>query len=154
MRMVLQRASRADVVVNGDAEHPREIGPGLVVLVGFTTGDDEKTADYLAEKLVNLRIFSDDAGDMNRSLLEVKGELLVVSQFTLYANCRKGRRPSFVEAARPEQAIPLYGHFLEKLRGLGVTFKTGEFGADMQVSLTNDGPVTIVLDSEEIMPRR
>lgn len=151
MRLVLQRVSRAAVTIEGADR--QEIGSGLMILVGFTTGDTPAMCDRLAKKAVELRIFEDDAGDMNRSLLEVGGECLIVSQFTLYANSRKGRRPSFIEAAPPAEAIPLYERFIEAVIEQGVEVKTGEFGADMKVELLNDGPVTILLDSDEIMPK-
>ena len=154
MRLVAQRVSRAGVTVNGDTADIRGIKSGLVVLAGFCGGDNAATVDYMADKLINLRIFQDENGAMNLSLLDTGGELLVVSQFTLYANCRKGRRPSFIEAAKPDTAIPLYGQFLEALRACVPVVKCGEFGADMQVELVNDGPVTIILDSDEIMPKR
>ena len=144
MRVVLQRVARARVTV---AERVTgEIGPGLLLLVGFTAADGEESLRWMAEKLVGLRIFTDDEGKMNRSLDEVGGSLLVVSQFTLYGDARKGRRPSFVDAARPEVAIPLYERFVEVLRGTGLTVETGEFGAMMQVELVNDGPVTLILE--------
>lgn len=131
----------------------REIDYGLMILVGFTSGDTPAICDRLARKSVELRIFQDDAGAMNRSLLEVGGACLIVSQFTLYANSRKGRRPSFIEAAPPAEAISLYECFIDAVREQGVEVKTGEFGADMKVELLNDGPVTILLDSDEIMPK-
>jgi len=139
----------AGVVVNGDLVDKREIGAGLVVLVGFCGEDDDKIIKFMANKLVNLRIFSDEGGFMDRSLLDDGLEILVVSQFTLYANCRHGRRPSFTEAAKPDVAILMYERFLEELCGVVPTVKSGEFGADMKVELVNDGPVTIVLDSND-----
>ena len=153
MKIVIQRVSRAGVTVNDDRSDIREIGAGILALVGFCAGDDEKVLRFMANKLVNLRIFNDEGGHMNRSLLDVGGELLVVSQFTLYANCKKGRRPSFVDAAGPDIAIPLYEHFLAELGALTPIVKSGEFGTSMQVELINDGPVTIILDSDEIMPK-
>lgn len=144
MRVVLQRVSSARVTIEGKVVG--EIDAGLVLLVGFTTGDDEDAVAWMADKVVGLRIFQDEAGKMNRSLQEVEGELLVVSQFTLYGDARRGRRPSFVQAARPEEAIPLYEAFLARLRALGPRVATGEFGAMMQVELINDGPVTLVLE--------
>lgn len=153
MRLVLQRVSSGGVRVEGGEE--RRIGPGLVVLLGVGTGDNEKTAGYMAEKTVNLRIFEDEAGNMNRSLLEVGGECLVVSNFTLYARCRKGRRPSFTDAAPPQRAEPLCEYFAQALRRAGAgKVVTGEFGAMMLVNIQNDGPVTILLDSAEIMPNK
>ena len=122
------------------------IGPGAVVLVGFTHSDGEEQLAWMADKIVGLRIFADDEDKMNRSILESGGELLVVSQFTLYGDATKGRRPSFIDAARPEQAIPLYERFLTLLRERGVTVATGEFGAMMEVELVNNGPVTIWLE--------
>ena len=154
LRIVLQRVSRAHVVVSGDMSDIRGIGAGIVALVGFCDSDDDKTLCFMANKLVNLRIFNDEGGNMNRSLLDVDGELLVVSQFTLYANSRKGRRPSFIEAAGPDIAIPLYERFIEELQSLTPAVKCGEFGADMKVELINDGPVTIILDSSEIMSKQ
>ena len=153
MKAVLQRVTCANVVVKGDDAGQRAIGRGFMVLVGFCADDDNATVEYIANKIIGMRVFEDDAGAMNLSLADSGGSLLVVSQFTLYADCRKGRRPSFIAAAKPVQAIPLYEHFLDVLRKTGTNVKSGEFGADMQVTLTNDGPVTILLDSAEIMPR-
>ncbi len=144
MRIVLQRVSRARVTVDGRVTG--EIGPGLLLLVGFTDGDGEDALAWMAEKVAGLRIFADDEGKMNRSVHDAGGGLLVVSQFTLYGDTRKGRRPSFVEAARPEVAIPLYERFLQMLRATGLPVQTGEFGAMMQVELVNDGPVTLILE--------
>lgn len=144
MRIVLQRVSRASVTIDGSVAG--EIGLGLMLLVGFTEGDDEETLRWMADKVYGLRIFADDEGKMNRSLEDVGGELLVVSQFTLYGDISRGRRPSFVRAARPEEAIPLYERFVTLLRELGPRVETGEFGAMMQVELINDGPVTLVLE--------
>jgi D-tyrosyl-tRNA(Tyr) deacylase len=146
MRAVVQRVTSARVRVDGAVIG--EIGRGLLVLLGLTHDDTEQQGDWLAEKLVGLRIFEDDAGKMNHSLDEVGGAMLVVSQFTLFGDCRKGRRPSFIEAARPEQAVPLYEAFIRSVRALGVTVATGQFGAMMQVELTNDGPVTLIVDSK------
>lgn len=144
MRVVLQRVSRARVRV---AERVvGEIGAGLLLLVGFTATDDEQTLAWMAEKVVGLRIFTDAEGKMNRSVEEVGGAILVVSQFTLYGDARKGRRPSFIEAAHPEVAIPLYERFVEMLRERGRPVETGEFGAMMEVELVNDGPVTLILE--------
>ena len=144
MRALLQRAARGEVRVGGRVIG--RIGPGAVVLVGFTHSDGEEQLAWMADKIVGLRIFADDEDKMNRSILESGGELLVVSQFTLYGDAAKGRRPSFIDAARPEQAIPLYERFLTLLRERGVTVATGEFGAMMEVELVNDGPVTIWLE--------
>ena len=145
MRALVQRAAAGSVDVAG--ERIGEIGKGLVILLGVTHSDTEKDAAFLAEKCMNLRIFEDDAGKMNRSLLDVGGEALIISQFTLYGDASHGRRPSFTEAARPEVAIPLYEKFVELCRGYGVRVATGRFGAEMLVSLRNDGPVTILAES-------
>lgn len=146
MRVLIQRVSRASVrVAGGD---PRAIGPGLMLLVGVGPGDDEALAERLAGKAARLRIFSNDAGKFDKSLLDTGGEALVVSQFTLYGDCRKGRRPDFTGAAPPELAEPLYLRFVSALRALGVAVKTGEFGAAMEVDILNDGPVTVWMDSE------
>lgn len=153
MRIAIQRVSRASVVVNG--ESISSIGPGLLVLVGAAEGDDEETARKLAVKCAEMRIFPDDEGRFNRSLIDVGGEALVVSQFTLIADVRKGRRPSFVGAAAPELAEPLVTAFAEALGDAGVATQTGRFGAKMDVELVNDGPVTVVVDSEVFeRPRR
>jgi D-tyrosyl-tRNA(Tyr) deacylase len=148
MRILLQRVSHGSVTVGG--ETVGEIGHGLVVLAGTTHSDGEPEAAKLAQKIVNLRIFEDDVGKFNRSLLDVAGEVLVVSQFTLYADARKGRRPSFTDAARPERAEPLIEYFAARLLALGVKkVATGRFGATMEVTIQNQGPVTIWLDSDE-----
>lgn len=144
MRLVLQRVSSARVRV--DDRVAGEIGEGLLLLVGFTHGDTVEQLTWMAEKVAGLRIFRDDDGKMNRSLEEIGGSALVVSQFTLYGDAQKGRRPSFVRAARPETAIPLYDRFVLELRARGVPVQTGEFGAMMQVELVNDGPVTLFLE--------
>jgi D-tyrosyl-tRNA(Tyr) deacylase len=144
MRIVLQRVSGARVTAGERVTG--EIGPGLLLLVGFTEGDGDEALAWMAEKVAGLRIFADDEGKMNRSVQDAGGGLLVVSQFTLYGDTRKGRRPSFVEAARPDVAIPLYERFLELLRATGLPVQTGEFGAMMQVELVNDGPVTLILE--------
>lgn len=144
MRIVLQRVSRARVTVEGRVTG--EIGRGLLLLAGFTDADTEETLAWMAEKVVGLRIFPDDEGKMNRSVEEADGAVLVVSQFTLYGDARKGRRPSFVDAARPEIAIPLYERFVALLRAAGRRVETGEFGAMMDVELVNDGPVTLILE--------
>ncbi|NPV91515.1 MAG: D-tyrosyl-tRNA(Tyr) deacylase [Firmicutes bacterium] len=146
MRAVIQRVSRARVLVDGGTVG--EIGPGLMVLLGVGTGDSGSDASYLADKTANLRIFEDGEGKMNRSVLETGGELLVVSQFTLYGDCRKGRRPSFTAAAAPEEADRLYLGFVEHLRGLGLRVETGTFRAHMRVEIINEGPVTMLLDSQ------
>ncbi|HXG41803.1 MAG TPA: D-aminoacyl-tRNA deacylase [Dehalococcoidia bacterium] len=148
MKAVLQRVRRASVSVGG--ETVASIGPGLLVLLGVAQGDGEADARKLARKTAELRIFADDRSKFNLSLLDVGGEALVVSQFTLLADCRKGRRPSFTDAAPPQEAAPLVECYVQALRGLGVPTQTGRFGALMQVELVNDGPVTIVLDSREL----
>ena len=144
MRVVLQRVSRARVSAAGRVTG--EIGRGLLLLVGFTGSDDEEALGWMAEKVAGLRIFADEHGKMNRSVEEVGGSMLVVSQFTLYGDARKGRRPSFGEAATPEIAIPLYERFVQLIRARGLPVQTGEFGAMMEVELVNDGPVTLVLE--------
>jgi D-tyrosyl-tRNA(Tyr) deacylase len=144
MRLVLQRVKSGRVLVAGQTI--AEIGKGVVILLGIGPGDGEQQARTLAEKIANLRIFEDEQGKMNRSLLEVGGEAIVVSQFTLYADTRKGRRPSFTDAALPDVARPLVERFAELLRGLGVLTQTGDFGAHMLVEIANDGPVTIWLE--------
>ncbi|HEY3248328.1 MAG TPA: D-aminoacyl-tRNA deacylase [bacterium] len=146
MRAVVQRVVEASVRVGG--EPVARIGRGFVVLLGVSASDAQGDADTLAEKVAHLRIVSDDAGKMNRSILDAGGEVLSVPQFTLYADTGRGRRPSFVQAAAPEQAAPLYERFNERLRGLGVPVRTGTFRAMMVVEIHNDGPVTIVLDTE------
>ena len=145
MRAVVQRVSEASVTV--DDETIGQIGHGLLVLLGIGHDDDIHDAETLASKSSELRIFTDDDGKMNRSLLESGGEMLAVSQFTLFGDCRKGRRPSFVAAAPPQHAEPLYEHFIRAVSDLGIRVATGKFGADMQVSLVNHGPVTLLLDS-------
>ena len=145
MRAVVQRVSRASVTVEGDCIG--SIGKGVVVLLGVGRDDTAVDADYLAEKVVGLRIFEDDDGKMNRCLAEVGGACLVVSQFTLLGDCRKGRRPSFVSAALPEQAEPLYQRFADGIRERRIEVATGRFRAQMDVELVNDGPVTLLLDS-------
>ncbi|MDH4351594.1 MAG: D-aminoacyl-tRNA deacylase [Gemmatimonadota bacterium] len=144
MRAVVQRVREAAVTV--DEEIVGEIGPGLLVLLGIHGSDSAGDGELMARKLVGLRIFSDNEGLMNRSVADVGGSVLLVSQFTLYGDVRKGRRPSFVEAARPEHAEPLVEHVAETIRSSGVPVKQGRFGAKMAVSLTNDGPVTIVIE--------
>lgn len=144
MRALVQRVTRAEVTVDGEVVG--RIGAGLCVLVGVTHSDDEQSAQRLAEKVWHLRIFDDDDGNMGRSVAEGTGELLVISQFTLYGDTRKGRRPSWIDAARPEQAEPLVDRFTQALRDLGATVATGRFRADMSVELVNDGPVTLMLE--------
>jgi len=148
MRCVIQRVSEASVHIDGTLKS--SIGKGLLVLVGFEVNDNSEDLTWMANKIINMRIFHDEAGLMNKSLLEVDGNLLIVSQFTLHASTKKGNRPSFIAAARPEQAIPLYESFLELCRSLsGKAIQSGTFGADMKVGLINDGPVTIVVDSKQ-----
>ena len=144
MRVVLQRVSRASVTIEG--RRVGDIAQGFLLLAGFTHSDTAQQAEWMAEKIAGLRIFSDPEGKMNLALAEVGGAVLVVSQFTLYGDSARGRRPSFIDAARPEQAIPLYERFCAELRGRGLRVETGEFGAEMQVELVNDGPVTLILE--------
>ena len=147
MKIVIQRSKEASVIVDGSVIG--EIDFGMVILLGIGPEDGEKQIQWLAEKSVNLRIYEDDEGKMNRSLLDVGGEILLISQFTLYGDCRKGRRPSFAKAAPPQLAEPLVEKFAQKLRELGVKkVATGKFGADMKVSLLNDGPVTLVIEKD------
>lgn len=146
MRAVIQRVSQAAVSIN-----EREVGRidhGLLILLGVHDTDTQKDVDYLIKKIAQMRIFEDEQGKMNLSIEDVKGALLSISQFTLFADTKKGNRPSFIAAARPETAIPLYEAFNEGLRQRGITVETGEFGADMAVALVNDGPVTIIIDSQ------
>ena len=147
MRAVIQRVIRASVTVDGRVAG--EIGAGFLLLVGVGKTDNPESASYLAEKIANLRIFADQAGKMNLSVLDIGGSALVVSQFTLYGDTRGGRRPSFIQAAPPQEANRLYEEFVKSLRSLGMTVETGVFQAHMQVELVNDGPVTILLDSEK-----
>lgn len=146
MRAVLQRVSQASVTVEG--EPVGAIGPGLLVLLGVKDGDTAADAKYLADKVANLRIFADDVGKMNLSVLDAGGAVLAVSQFTLYGDCRRGRRPDFFQAARPEAARALYEQFVSELRTLGLKVEVGRFQAHMQVALVNDGPVTMLLESD------
>ncbi len=149
MRAVLQRVTSANVEINGSIKG--KCGQGFLVLLGIKQGDTEKEADFLAGKIANLRVFSDENDKMNLSLLDIKGQALVISNFTLYADCSHGRRPNFLNAEKPDKANTLYEYFCRKLFEQGVSIEKGEFGADMKVSLLNDGPVTIILDTEEIM---
>ncbi|WP_174729957.1 D-aminoacyl-tRNA deacylase [Mesobacillus harenae] len=146
MKAVVQRSKAANVTVEGKIIG--EINKGFVVLIGITHQDTEKDAAFLADKIANLRVFEDESGKMNLSLLDTGGEILSVSQFTLYGDCRKGRRPNFMEAAKPEAAISLYEFFNSCLREKGLKVATGEFGAMMDVQLTNDGPVTLIIESK------
>lgn len=146
MKIVVQRSKNASVVVDGNLVG--SIDDGLTLLVGFTDGDTEDTIDMMINKVINLRIFDDENGVMNKSLLDVGGKILSISQFTLYADTRKGRRPSYIKALKAEYATKLYDLFNDKLRDLGIIVETGIFGADMKVTLTNDGPVTILMESE------
>ncbi|MCA9754254.1 MAG: D-tyrosyl-tRNA(Tyr) deacylase [Candidatus Eisenbacteria bacterium] len=156
MLAVVQRVARASVRVaeEGGLRTSGEIGHGLVVLLGVGHEDDEADAEWMARKCAELRIFRDDDGKMNRSVLDVGGSVLAVSQFTLFGDCAKGRRPSFIGAAPPEKADPLYQRFVEELRGRGLTVGTGVFQAMMEVDLVNDGPVTLLLDSSEQRKRK
>lgn len=146
MRALVQRVSRGSVKV--DDKVVGEIGHGLVILLGISHDDGTAEVNFVADKCVNLRIFEDEAGKMNRSLLEVGGEALIISQFTLYGDCRKGRRPGFNDAALPEHAIPLYEEFIERVDESGVKTATGIFGASMQVEIINEGPVTLLVESK------
>ncbi|WP_252502861.1 D-aminoacyl-tRNA deacylase [Sporosarcina sp. Marseille-Q4943] len=147
MKVVLQRSGNASVTVDGEVTG--SIRKGYVLLVGITHDDTEQDADYIAKKVAGLRLWEDEEGKMNRSIDEVDGEILSVSQFTLYGDVRKGRRPSFIEAARPEKAQPIWNYFNEALREQGLKVETGVFGAMMDVSLINDGPVTIIIESKK-----
>ena len=146
MRIVLQRVTAASVRIGGRVAG--QIGRGYCLLVGVRTADTAVEADWLADKVAGIRLFSDSDGKMNLALADVGGSLLVISQFTLYGDASRGRRPSFTDAARPEQAVPLYEAFIAALRGRGLPVETGEFGADIQVELHNDGPVTLILDRD------
>ena len=147
MRVVIQRVSEASVSIEGQIH--TQIQHGLLILLGIENKDDSSDAEWLSKKTANFRIFSDENGQMNKSIIDVKAEILVISQFTLHAKTKKGNRPSFIEAARPEQAIPLYENFVKRLSlDAQSQVLTGQFGANMQVSLCNDGPVTILIDSK------
>lgn len=148
MRGVVQRVKRANVSV--DNKIIGEIKSGILLLVGVEETDDEKDLEYMVDKVPNLRIFEDENGKMNKSLTDVNGSLLVISQFTLLGDARKGRRPSFTQAAAPDKAIPMYENFIRKMKEKEIVTECGEFGADMQVELVNDGPVTILLDSKKV----
>nr|WP_297173690.1 D-aminoacyl-tRNA deacylase [uncultured Agathobaculum sp.] len=148
MRALIQRVSRASVTIGGVVRG--QIGQGFLVLLGITDGDTAQDAVYLADKTVKLRVFTDENDKMNRSLSDVGGGLLIVSQFTLYGDCKKGNRPSFTAAARPDAARPLYQTFIARCRESGLPVETGEFGADMQIDLINDGPVTLWMDTAQM----
>ena len=147
MRLVIQRVTNAEVKVDGKTTG--KIGKGFLVLLGIKTGDTKQEADYLVKKLCNLSVFEDENEKMNLALKDVGGELLIVSQFTLYGDCSGGNRPSFIEAARPEVAEPLYEYFCDECKKNGINVEKGIFGADMKVNLLNDGPVTIIIESKE-----
>ncbi len=147
MRAVIQRVSEASVKINGEIKS--SIGLGFMILLGIEAEDKEEDADWLCKKIIGLRVFSDEEGLMNNDLAQANGEVLVISQFTLHASYKKGNRPSFIKAAKPDQAIPLYEYFVAQLSTVtGKEVKTGEFGADMKVALVNDGPVTIIMDTK------
>ncbi len=147
MKAVIQRVSKASVTIEG--EKAASIGSGLLILLGVINEDTQEDINWLSKKIVNLRIFGDEDGVMNKSLIDVNGEAIVVSQFTLHANVKKGNRPSYIKAAKPEIAIPLYKAFVKQMElDLGKKIKTGQFGADMKVELLNDGPVTIIIDTK------
>ncbi len=148
MRALIQRVKRASVTIN--SEVTGKINNGLLIFLGVGEDDTEKQVQYLVEKCTGLRIFTDEQDKMNLSVKDINGEILIVSQFTLFGDCKKGKRPSFVRAARPETAIPLYESFIAHCKNTGLNVQTGEFGADMQIELINDGPVTIWLDTEEM----
>ena len=147
MRVVIQRVTQANVKVDGEIRG--EVGPGLLVLMGVEDADGQEDIEWMSGKIVNLRVFDDENGVMNRSVIDTGGDILLISQFTLHASTKKGNRPSFIKAARPEQAIPLYEYFVKRLRACSeLQVETGVFGADMKVALVNDGPVTICIDSK------
>lgn len=148
MRAVVQRVLYSSVIINGVLT--AEIDRGLTVLVGIKKGDRQKDADYLMDKIINLRIFADEDGKMNRSLVEINGSVLLISQFTLYGDVKHGRRPGFSDAEDPEAAEPLFKYCLEKLKNCGVNVAAGTFGADMKITIENDGPCTILIDSEKL----
>ena len=147
MRVVIQRVKNASVEIDNKVNG--KINTGFLVLLGIASTDTKQDVDYLVKKVVNLRVFSDENDKMNLALKDINGELLVISQFTLYGNCREGNRPSFIEAAKPDVAIPLYEYFVEECKKQITVVETGVFGADMKVSLLNDGPVTIIIESKK-----
>ena len=149
MRFLIQRVNKANVEV--DKKCVGKIGKGFLVFVGITQADNKEIADVLVKKLINVKVFSDENDRMNLALKDVNGELLIVSQFTLYANCKRGNRPDFIQAAKAEQANDLYEYIVDKCKENGINVQTGIFGADMKVELLNDGPVTIILDSNDIL---
>ena len=149
MKLVIQRVIKSSVEIDGKIHG--QSNQGFMVLVGFSATDNQHIVDKMVDKMVHLRIFEDENHKMNLSLLDVNGQILSISQFTLYADCKKGRRPGFTNAAKPDIAIPLYDYFNQKIKDLNIHIETGRFGADMKVSLINDGPVTIILDSDEIL---
>ncbi|KUY14433.1 D-tyrosyl-tRNA(Tyr) deacylase [Elizabethkingia miricola] len=146
MKVVIQRVSESEVVVENQSVG--KIGKGFMLLIGIDESDEKQDADWLVQKILNLRVFGDEEGKLNLSILDIKGELLCISQFTLIADYKKGNRPSFIKAAKPDKAIPLFEYFKEEIAKSGLKTESGIFGADMKVSLTNDGPVTIVMDSK------
>ncbi|WP_028044702.1 D-aminoacyl-tRNA deacylase [Candidatus Stoquefichus massiliensis] len=148
MKVIVQRVKESSVSIDGHVKG--HIEKGYMVLVGFCEGDNQEIIDRIVDKIIHLRVFEDEQGKMNLSLKDVNGSILSISQFTLYADCRKGRRPSFITAAKPDVAIPLYNYFNQRIKDSGIYLETGVFGADMKVSLINDGPVTIILDSQDI----
>ena len=153
MRLVIQRVKRASVTIDNNIVG--KINQGFMVLVGLGEGDTEEDMKYCMDKMINLRVFEDEEGKMNLALKSIEGELLLISQFTLYADTRKGNRPSFIKAMHPSTAEPMFNKFVEDVRAQGIKTETGEFGADMKVELINDGPVTIIIDSEDKKkPRR
>lgn len=152
MRAIVQRVTSASVAIR--SETVGKIGQGFLILLGIHAEDTPELCDYLAEKCAGLRVFSDENDKMNLSLADIGGEILLISQFTLYGDCRKGKRPSFIQAAAPDTAIPLYERFIADLRDKQIPVQTGRFGADMQVSLINDGPVTLILDTSEMRTGR
>ncbi len=149
MRVVLQRVKQSYVIIDNDEK--REISNGLNLLVGISENDTEKEAIYLAKKCIDLRIFSDSDDKLNLSVQDIKGELLIISNFTLYADCKKGKRPSFTKAGKPDMSKKLYEFFVDEIKKSELVVKTGEFGADMEVSIVNDGPITIILDTDEML---